>query len=162
MARQPRIPTYRLHKQSGQAVVTLADGLGGRRDVLLGRHGTPESQAEYLRVLGEWQAAGCRLAPAPSVGSDLSVNELILRFWPHAEQHYRHPDGTPTSELADYRLSLRPLRLAYGHTAARDFGPLALKTVRQSMVDAGLCRRVVNQRVGRIRRMFKWAVAEQL
>jgi hypothetical protein len=42
-----------LHRQSGQAVVTLPDGLGGRRDVLLGNHGTPESRAEYLRVLAE-------------------------------------------------------------------------------------------------------------
>jgi integrase len=76
--------------------------------------------------------------------------------------HYRHPDGNPTSELADYKLSLRPLRHSYGHTPAREFGPLALKAARQAMVDDGLSRGVVNQRVGRIRRMFKWAVAEQL
>jgi hypothetical protein len=48
-----RVPTFRLHRQSGQAVVTLSDGRGGRRDVLLGRDGTPESQAEYARVIGE-------------------------------------------------------------------------------------------------------------
>ena len=60
------------------------------------------------------------------------MNELILRFWPHAEMHYRHPDGNPTSELADYKLSLRPLRHSYGHTPAREFGPLALKAARQA------------------------------
>ncbi len=34
MPRRNTIPTYRLHKQSGQAVVTLPDGIGHRRDVL--------------------------------------------------------------------------------------------------------------------------------
>ncbi|MFO0821981.1 MAG: hypothetical protein U0792_02495 [Gemmataceae bacterium] len=46
------IPTYRLHKQSGQAIVTISSN-GTRRDVLLGKYGTPESQAEYRRVLAE-------------------------------------------------------------------------------------------------------------
>jgi hypothetical protein len=50
----------------------------------------------------------------------------------------------------------------YGHTLARDFGPLALNAVRQKMVDVGLSRGVVNQRVGRVKRIFKWAVAEEL
>src|SRR5262249_58246543 len=45
--------------------------------------------------------------------------------WKHAEQHYRHPDGLPTSELNDFRLSLRPLKELYGHTRAAEFGPLS-------------------------------------
>jgi hypothetical protein len=74
------VPSYRLHKQSGQAVVTLPDGLGGRRDLLLGQHGTPESRTEYLRVLAEWEAAGRRLPPGGAEGSapNLTVNELAL------------------------------------------------------------------------------------
>jgi integrase len=117
----------------------------------------------------------------------LSINELILRFWPRAELHYRHADGTPTGELSDYKYSLRPLRELYGHTPARDFGPLALKAVREAMVKQpvttrvkavdpengkvrwetkvirqGLSRKLVNQRVGRIRRLFRWAVENEL
>ena len=46
MSRRIHIPAYRLYKQSGQAVVTLPDGLGRRRDVLLGQYGTPESRKE--------------------------------------------------------------------------------------------------------------------
>src|SRR5262249_12926131 len=64
MPRQPRIPTYRFHKSSGQAIVTLPDGLGNRRDVLLGPHGSAESPAEYARVLAEWEAAGACRRPA--------------------------------------------------------------------------------------------------
>jgi integrase len=176
MARRPssQPPSYRLHKQSGQAIVTLPDGLGGRRDILLGPHDTPESRAEYDRVIAEWLASGRRSTPRPEPGQEdgISTNELILAFWSHVETYYRKPNGTPTSEQDDYRLSLRPLKHLYGSSPATKFGPLALKAVRQLMVDGyehpehgpqqTLARGVINQRVGRIVRMFKWAVAEEL
>jgi integrase len=172
MSRQSRVPSYRQHKQSGQAIVTLTDGLGGRRDVLLGKFGTAASRAAYARVIAEWEASGRHLPQTATAVAALTINELIFRFWPHAEQHYRHPDGTTTNELDDFKYSLRPLKHLYGHTAAQDFGPLALKAVRQRMIDGyehpkygpqrPLCRGVVNQRVGRIRRLFKWAVENEL
>src|SRR5262245_61487693 len=98
MSRPSSIPSYRLHKQSGQAIVTLTDGLRSRRDVLLGKSGTPESRLEYSRVIAEWEAAGRRLVSPGGTPADLSVNELTLAFVKYAETHYRHPDGTPTGE----------------------------------------------------------------
>jgi hypothetical protein len=38
-----RIPSYRLHRGSGQGVVTLKDSVGRTRDVYLGKYDTPES-----------------------------------------------------------------------------------------------------------------------
>jgi len=61
MSEKSRIPNYRKHKQSGQAIVTLTDGMGGRKDVLLGKFGTSNSRLEYARVIAEWETAGCRL-----------------------------------------------------------------------------------------------------
>jgi integrase len=148
------IPAYRKHKGTGQAVVTL-----NGRAYYLGRHGSKESRATYNRLIAEWLAGGRRL---PDADNGLTVSELIRAFWPHVETHYRRPDGTPTNEVGDYKLSLRPLRELYGRTPAKDFGPLALKAVRQRMVEAGLCRGVVNQRIGRIRRMFRWATENEL
>src|SRR5262249_337342 len=56
-----KVPSYRLHRQSGQGVCTLTDGTGGRRDVLLGKYGTKESRQEYARVISEWEASdSCR------------------------------------------------------------------------------------------------------
>lgn len=163
MSHRQSVPSYRLHKQSGQAVVTLTDNLGNRRDKLLGKHGTAESRAEYLRVIAEWEAAGRRFPPSvQSPAVSYSVNEVIVAYWKHAEAHYRRPDGTPTNELAEYRQSFKPLKALYGMTPAASFGPLALKAVRLQMVEAGLARGVINQRIGRIRRMFKWAVSEEL
>jgi hypothetical protein len=69
-AARVRTPSYRLHKPSGQAVVTLKG-----RDFYLGRHGSPESRAEYDRLVGEWLANGRRLP-----GSGLPV-AMALRFF---------------------------------------------------------------------------------
>jgi integrase len=57
---------------------------------------------------------------------------------------------------------MRPVLAAYGHTLARDFGPLALKAVRQGWISAGLARRYINQRVGRIVRAWAWAVENEM
>jgi hypothetical protein len=63
------------------------------------------------------------------------VAELILTFFNHVEQHYRRPDGTQTSEVAEFRRTLRLVRIHYGLSMAKDFGPLALQAIRQKMID---------------------------
>ena len=109
----PKLPenivqSYRLHRQSGQAIVTLSG-----KDILLGPHGTSASRAEYRRQIAEWIANGRRL---PQIASDLTIAELIVDFKGHAEKYYRHPDGTPTGEVQNFRMALRPLREFYGRT----------------------------------------------
>jgi hypothetical protein len=57
----------------------------------------------------------------------------------------------------------RPLLKLYGLTPIRDFGPLALKAVRQHMIDVeNLCRRVTNSRANRIKRIVNWAMSVQI
>jgi hypothetical protein len=89
MSRQVSVPSYRQHKQSGQAIVTLTDGMGNRRDVLLGKYGSAQSRAEYAHVIAEWEAAGRRL-PAKATGkpADLTVNELLLAYSRWAKPYY--------------------------------------------------------------------------
>jgi integrase len=133
-------------------------------DYYLGKHGTPASQEAYRRKVSEWLTAGVltRRVELTFGSVELSVNELILAFWGHAEGYYRRDDGTPAAELENLRLALRPLKQLYGGTPASEFGPLALKAVRQSMVDSGLCRRTVNQRVARLVRVFRFGVENEL
>jgi integrase len=152
-------PKYRRHKQSGQAIVTLSDGLGQRRDVLLGKYGTAKSRAEYGRIIAEWEAAGRRLPT--STLADLTVNELLLAYWRFAEGYYRK-NGKPTKQLDRIKRSLRPVRELYGHTLAKEFGPLALKAVREQMVRADWTRGFVNCCVGCIKRAFGWGVENEL
>src|SRR5262249_37504945 len=131
------------------------------KDVYLGKWNTPESRAEYDRLIGEWLAGGRRLTGSRN-DSGLSVNEVILAYWLHVEEYYRHPDGTPTNEVKNIKLALRPVKHLYGHTTAAAFDSLALEAVRSRMIEAGLCRNRVNRDVARIKRMFKWAVAKKL
>jgi integrase len=186
MPRRKKDPSYRFHKQSGQAIVTLPDGLGGRRDVLLGDHGSDQSWDEYNRVLTEWKASGKRLPPPAEARADLTINELILRYWQFVGTYYLK-DGEPTSEQDTIRQALRFVRQLYGHSVAERFGPLALKAIRQAMIDhpmmrrirtrnaqtgevqteqrvlhRGLARRFINKQIARIKRMFAWAVEEEL
>jgi site-specific recombinase XerD len=161
MPRRNHIPAYRLHKQSGQAVVTLPDGHGRRRDVLLGQYGTPESRKEYARVLSEWEANG-RRPPQPAATSDITVNELLLAYWKHAQDYYGWAREPKRGDRASLKDALRVVRKRYGHTLARDFGPLALKACRARMVRKDWARTYINSQVDRVRRMFRWAAEEEL
>jgi integrase len=148
-------PKYRLHRPSGQAVVTIQG-----KDRYLGPHGSKSSKAEYDRIIAEWLAKG-RLEHQPPSSSELKITELIAAYWKFAERHYVKR-GVPTAEQDCIRSALRHLRRLYGHTPATKLGPVALKAVRQAMIDAGMCRSTINKHVGRIRRMFRWAAAEEL
>lgn len=170
MARKPHVPSYRRHRQSGQAIVCLVDAVTKRRkDRLLGPYGSAASKAEYKRLIVEWEANG-RLLPDQT--TDYTIPELIQRFWAHVTTYYRHSDGSPTGEVQCFTYALRPLKYLHKMTVAKDFGPSALKTVRELMVrgynhpkfgpQPPICRTQINARVKRIRRMFRWAVENEL
>src|SRR5262249_55417442 len=149
-------PSYRKHT-SGQARVTVRDATGKRRDVLLGPWNSPESKAEYRRVLAELEANHDVLpVQAGRPPDDLTINEMLDLYWAHAEAHY----GTgPRGELANVRDALRPLRQLYEHSLAREFDSLKLEALQEHLARAGrLSRGTINARVNRVRRAFKWAV----
>ncbi len=146
-----RTPSYRLHKPTNQAVVTI-----GGRDSYLGAYNSAKSRAEYDRLIAEWLVNGRQVAAIHSA----TVNELMVGYIRNVDLYYVK-DGSPTSEAGLIRLSLRVLKALYGHTPARDFGPLALKSLRQTYIDSGLCRSEVNRRTRHVIRFFKWAVENE-
>ncbi|HEY2585967.1 MAG TPA: site-specific integrase [Tepidisphaeraceae bacterium] len=166
---EDRVPAYSRHRASGQAVVTIDN-----RDIYLGKWNTLESRQKYNRIIGEWQANGRRL-PVPE--RDVLVVEIIDRFAQHAQVYYRTPDGTPTGEWKNFRLVLHQLRLVYGKTPAVDFGPLALKALRNRLLAEheiedrktkkrskvpGWSRTFTNRQISRVKHVFKWALGEQM
>lgn len=152
--RRQKLPSYRLHKASGRAVVTL-----GGKDYYLGPHQSRVSYQEYDRLVAEWLARGRR---APGEDDELlaTVNDVILGYWTFAEDYYRK-DGKPTTELVHLKRILKVLRRLYGETKAADFGPLALKACREVFLEQGGSRQKVNQNVQRIRRVFRWATENE-
>lgn len=149
------VPKYRKHRASGQAVVTIAG-----RDHYLGPYGTKASRIEYDRIITEWLVNGRQ--PVVTDQADLTITELLSRFWKYAKTYYRKPDGSPSSELHNLKLAYRPLRRLYGPTPAADFAPLALQAVRKAMIEEGTVRTSINKHVGRIKLLFKWGAANQL
>jgi integrase len=168
MPKTDKPPSYRKHRQSGQAIVTLRDGQGRKHDHLLGKYGSPESRTEYARLIQKWEL---NRRSVQIVREDLTVNELVVAFDEHAAIHYRRPDGTPTGEIRDYKLSLRPMLFLYGPSLVTDFDVLALQNVRRLMIDGylhpkhgkqpPLARQLINQRIDRIKRVFKWGVSQK-
>ena len=127
------VPTYRLHKPTGQAYVRVPDGRRRPHDVYLGPYDSPESRR--VRPARRRAAAPPPGRPRPPHDGRRHCRPWPRCCWPswrHAERHYRRPDGTPTNELDEYRLVVRAVRELYGHTPAAEFGPLALKAVRQA------------------------------
>jgi integrase len=157
------VPKYRLHKGSGQALVQI----NGER-IYLGKHGTPESEEKYQRLIAEWLAAlheqtqGKVATPSTVSRFDLTINEVVLAYIKFARGYYVK-DGKPTKEFVCMKHAVRTLLKLYGTIWVRDFGPLALKAIREHMIAVEkLSRGVVNHRINRIKRVFKWAVSEEL
>jgi integrase len=147
-------PSYRRHRASGQAVVTL-NGV----DHYLGRFGSPESKAEYDRIIAEWLIRGRRLADRRDVGvksDQMLIKELILGYF-----GYLSPT-LPKVEADKLRRALRPVRDLFGETVVSEFGPVRFKAVRTKMVDSGLCISTINYRLGVIRRMIAWGVENEM
>jgi hypothetical protein len=72
MRRRKRLPSYRPHEPTGQAVVTL-----NGKDYYLGRHGTQMSKDAYDRLMAEWLAGGRQLPAARRSMADPAVPEEI-------------------------------------------------------------------------------------
>lgn len=162
MPRRPSVPAYTLHKPTGQAYVRLPQPGGKRPVVYLGPYGSAESREKYHRVVSEYLAArDAAIAGDVKPRRELSLAEVMVHYQRWATQHYTK-SGRQTSELTCIKSALRRLREGYGRTQAKEFGPRALKSLRQSMITDGLARGTINKDVGRIRRMFRWAASEEL
>ncbi len=159
MSRRKRaIPSYLLHRPSGQARVRI-----NGRDFYLGPYGSDESRQKYAELIQQ-QASGPvaddQFKPQQPADS-ISVAELVLAFLRHAESHYVK-NGKSTSEVFLIKSAVRSLVDLFGLTPAVNFGPMALKTVREAMISAGWVRTSINSAVSRVRRVFKHGVECEL
>lgn len=151
-------PSYRHHSPSGRAYADYTcPHTGVRRSVCLGAWVSPESRAAHARLCGELAAGRTTTA-----AGDITLNEVFVAFLRHAERHYRRPDGTLTHETDNFKAAIAVARVTHGHTPAAEFGPLALKAVRQAMVARGWARTTVNAQTRRLRCIVRWAVENEL
>lgn len=179
MPRTVNVPKLRKHPKGS---VVVLDG----KYFYCGPFGSAEATQKYDRLIAQWLANGRHLPPPEPDKTRLTIDELLLVYWRFVKTYYVK-DGRPTSEQDTIRQALRFVRKLYGPTPVADFTPLALKAVRQAMMDHpithkvkakdkvtgqvrwelrvlrhGLSRRVINKQIGRIKRMFGWAVENAL
>eukprot|EP00456_Euglypha_rotunda_P083128 TRINITY_DN8221_c0_g1_i9.p1 TRINITY_DN8221_c0_g1~~TRINITY_DN8221_c0_g1_i9.p1 ORF type:complete len:118 (-),score=6.71 TRINITY_DN8221_c0_g1_i9:337-690(-) len=99
-----RIPSYRLRKPSGRAVVTISG-----RDHYLGPFGSVQSRQLYGKLIAKHAAGLPTETQNPlAAESGLSVHELILAFMRHAKSHYQK-DGVLTDEYACIKSATTPI-----------------------------------------------------
>jgi hypothetical protein len=141
--RKSKIPLYRLHRASGQAVVHV-----NGRDIYLGVHEIPESKAKYHEIIRKLLAdkTKAEMERGALLYVDIMVAELAAKYLPYAESYYTK-DGVTTSQTAVIKLATNLLLAKFSQLEARKFGPLGLRACQEEFVAQGLARSEVNHRI---------------
>ena len=151
---------------SGQAKIKLHG-----KPKYLGVFGTPESWAEYQRLLTEWRsgATDTAIGGTGACAPVRLVRDLVAAYLKAARAEYTEADGSVREEFTNIRNALPPLLALYGHTPVSDFGPKALRALLAAVAKGGWAegrrpwsRRYANANLARWRAVWKWAESEQL
>lgn len=148
-----RVPKYSRQKEKSRPDRACV-WVNGKK-ILLGTYGSPESRARYAELIGN------PLPEKPEAAGTITVAVLMAKYLEFAQEYYPPTKMRKTSEFDAVRCALRHVRKVAGPLPATEFGPKKLKAVRQSFIEAGQCRGTINQNVGRIVRMFRWAASEE-
>jgi hypothetical protein len=106
MPRKPgKVPSYCLHKASGQAVVHI-----DRRAIYLGPYGSDASHQAYQRQIAEWRAkvsdpASGRDKRNALIHAPLTISEALYRYRDFARGYYAK-GGKPTKEFVGLKYAL--------------------------------------------------------
>lgn len=147
----------------------------GRKRHHIGYMDDPATHELYNRLKAVWERTGKlhldMLTPLVNTsGNEITIAGLGERFRIHAETFYIDRDGQLSKEFDNFRMAWRIVRQHFGTLPAANFGPSKLKQIRHVMVrtpkknnpNETWNRKYVNEQVNRVRRIFKWAVSEEL
>ena len=129
MPKAPQVPSYRLHKARGLAVVTL-DG----KAHYLGPFGSPKSHELYKELTADWLQKKCATATSADMRfvRSFTIGELALAYCKFAAGYYVK-NGLPTSQIHTENSGMRALVAQGEFDQASEFGPLKLKKVQKSL-----------------------------
>ena len=145
-------PKYRLHKASGNAVVSI-----NGKTHYLGKHGSRESFEKYESLIASRHSKKQFAMSVPKVPL---VAHVMAKYLTYIKGHYVK-NGEPTSEIHAAKSVLRRLK-AYRKTRVSEFGPLAFKAFRKEMIAEGLARTTINHYMFHIRNMFRVSAEDEI
>jgi len=172
-----RVPQLTHHVASGQDVVYLRGDDGKRRQVYCGPHGSAEAQRRYHEVITAYLDGKPIVAARTEAGRPVpskwpTVQQLCAAYVLHAEQFYRDADGRATGEVTHALIAFRVLLQLHCETPTDRITIRDLLGVRQGLINLreqhehgrsarnGLSRRTINDRIARIKRVFRWGVEQ--
>ena len=156
MSKRKQAPTLKRHKATGHAYSRFSG-----RQIWFGRYDDRDAHLRFATFLARWEANERKL-PEEEAATPLTVADLIALYLEHAEVYYRKPDGTTTHEVVNVRYTVKPLIELFAKLGVADFNLRCLKQYRESLIDGGLQRSTVNNRVTRVVRIFGWGAEEEL
>lgn len=120
------------------------------------------TRAAANRAYRLWLANEYHANPAVADPSRiLTVGQLCDRYHAHAINYYVDAKGSQTREAVNIEHAIRHLRDAHEGMSAYEVGLTELRGVRDIM-EVTLSRSVINQRVNKIRAMYRWAAENEL
>ena len=177
MARRKRRPKYCLHKGSGQAVVRI-----NGQDKYLGVYDSPESLAEYDRLIAKWEAEETEpptepppvIVPASVPLRSVTVAVICDAYITALEKLYDRPTANSDS-MFRAKAAVGHLLAFAAFDPANKFGPIRLDEFRDYLLKqrkgedkekgvegVPLSRGYINDLVDEVVRIFRHGVSREL
>lgn len=151
MANRP--PKCRKHP-NGQAFVQHRSIQTPSHRLYLGKYDSAESWRRYHQFCASLESGGSeRVDLRP--GLDKTIDELALGYLDFAKR-YHSRDGKPTKEFASTVSAIGQLCEMFGEKEGRTFTASQMVRLQDQLIENGYARKSINQRIGRIRRFFRW------
>jgi len=150
MAKSRRIPAYVHHKPTGQARVRI-----NGKDHYLGKYGSPGSHEKYDELVAE-------LVVNSHPSSCRTLNAVLAAWWAECKRRYSNGKGK-LGGAGNWRPIIRLLREKCGEGRAEDLGPKTLRNILEAAAgEHDWSLSYTKMQLARVRRIYKWAVAEEL
>lgn len=150
------IPKYR-RRSDGYAFVEHASIPTKTHRMTLGRYGSEESKAAYLKFLDGISGSPQIVRPGSKWVTIAQMSEAYLNY---ARQRYMRQDGL-TSEYLGMVNALAALEQVSMLTGDK-FGPKTLVAIRSQLAGDGYYRSTVNHILSRIKKFFRWCCENEL
>ena len=92
---------------------------------------------------------------------DIDIRGLIEKYKDWAAQRYRNALGEPTRTALNNGYAVAPLVMLYPDRTLDSLSNMDVQAVQDQMVDDGLARTTINDRMSRCRTVVRWAIKSQ-